>query len=167
MILSRNQILEEIKNKRIKIAPFKKSQVGPASIDLTLDNQFRIFINGKKQVSIKEKTNYKKYTKLIKRKFIVLEPGQFILGITKEKIKLPSNICGRLQGRSRFARLGLGVHINASFISPGINNKQVLEIKNHSPFPIKLNANERICQLNLERMEGEAVYRGKYRSQKL
>jgi len=167
MILSKSRILEEIKNKRIKITPFKTNQLGPASIDLTLDNQFRIFINGKKQVSIKEKTDYKKYTKLIKRDFIILEPGQFILGITKEKIKLPNNICGRLQGRSRFARLGLGVHINASFISPGINNKQVLEIKNHSPFPIRLNANERICQLNLERMEGSAKYKGKYQDQKL
>ena len=55
MILSKSKILEEIKNKRIKITPFKKNQLGPASIDLTLDNQFRIFINGKKQVSIKEK----------------------------------------------------------------------------------------------------------------
>ncbi|MBU1245904.1 MAG: 2'-deoxycytidine 5'-triphosphate deaminase [Nanoarchaeota archaeon] len=89
MILSKSKILEEIKNKRIKITPFKKNQLGPASIDLTLDNQFRIFINGKKQVSIKEKTDYKKYTKLIKRDFVILEPGQFILGITKEKIKLP------------------------------------------------------------------------------
>ena len=36
------------------------------------------------------------------------------------------------EGRSRFARLGLFVHITAGFMNPGIKNKQVLEIYNAS-----------------------------------
>ena len=36
------------------------------------------------------------------------------------------------EGRSRFARIGLFVHITAGFMNPGINNRQVLEIYNAS-----------------------------------
>jgi hypothetical protein len=41
-------------------------------------------------------------------------------------------MCGLLEGRSRFARLGLFVHITAGFMNPGIKNRQVLEIYNAS-----------------------------------
>ena len=37
-----------------------------------------------------------------------------------------------IEGRSRFARIGLFVHITAGFMNPGINNRQVLEIYNAS-----------------------------------
>ena len=55
-----------------------------------------------------------------------------------EKVTLASDICGWLEGRSRFSRLGLLVHISASFMQPGIENKQVLEISNQSPMPLAL-----------------------------
>jgi len=165
MILSKPEILKEIKSKRLKIEPLKKSHIGPASIDLTLSNEFRIFKETKKPVNLKESSDYKKYTKLIKKSSIILQPDEFILGITKEKITLPDNLCGWLQGRTRFARFGLNVHITASFISPGVTNKQVLEIRNCSKVPLKLNSGTRVCQLILERLEGKAVYNGKYKSQ--
>jgi dCTP deaminase len=37
-----------------------------------------------------------------------------------------------VEGRSRFARIGLFVHITAGFMNPGIDNRQVLEIYNAS-----------------------------------
>lgn len=51
---------------------------------------------------------------------------------TKECITLSDNICGWINSRSRFARIGLMSHVTAPFISPGISNKQVLEIFNAS-----------------------------------
>ena len=36
-----------------------------------------------------------------------------MLGITEENVKLAPHLCGLLEGRSRFARLGLFVHITA------------------------------------------------------
>ena len=127
MILTRNKIIEEIKKGNIKIKPFSKELVGAASIDLTLSNEFRIF-NNNKDVILNENSDYKKYTRLVKTKKIILKPDEFILGLTKERIKLPENICGWLYGRTRFARFGLSVHVTASFVQPGIDNKQVLEI---------------------------------------
>jgi hypothetical protein len=57
-------------------------------------------------------------------KYLLL-PGCACLGITEESINLSGNLCGLLEGRSRFARLGLFVHITAGFMNPGINNRQV------------------------------------------
>ena len=94
-----------------------------------------------------------------------LMPGETVLGITLERIKLPPNICGWLEGRSRFARIGLVIHMTASFVQPGIDNRQVLEIGNLAPFPLVLKPGVRICQIILERTEGEASYRGSFMDQ--
>lgn len=165
MILTKKVILNEIKKGNIKIKPYDKKLVGAGSVDLRLSNEFRVF-NKTKQVTLGEGSDAKKYTKLVKAKQIKLEPGEFILGLTKEKIELPGNICGWLYGRSRFARFGLAIHSTASFIQPGAKNKQVLEIKNVSKVPLVLKENLRICQLILERCEGKAKYAGKFKEQK-
>lgn len=167
MILTKEAILKEIKKRKIKITPFKKANIGPASVDLTLDSKFRILKPEVEEIVLDEKTDYKKLTKLVTADKITLRPGDFMLGITKETIKLPENICGWLGGRSRFARLGLLVHATASFVHPGISNRQVLEISNISPTNLILKAGTRICQITLERTEGKARYKGKFRKQAL
>lgn len=164
-ILTKKEILKEIKKGNIKLKPFSKDQIGPASIDLTLHNEFRIFKKGK-TAQISEKVDYQKFTKLIKvKKYQTLKPGEFILGLTKEKITLPENICGWLTGRSRFARLGLAIHITASFMQPGINNKQVLEIKNVSKIPFKLHIGTKVCQIILMKTIGKGKYKGRFENQ--
>tara|TARA_Y100000310_G_C20680077_1_gene815398 strand:+ start:1753 stop:2250 length:498 start_codon:yes stop_codon:yes gene_type:complete len=165
MILTKNIILNEINKKNIKISPFNRKNVGAASIDLTLDNQFRIFEN--KKVILNEGSDYKKYSKLVRKDKINIMPGQFILGISKEKINLPENICGWLYGRSRFARFGLSIHSTASFVHPGVNNKQIFEISNQSNVPLVLKSGLKIAQLILDRTEGSAKYSGKFNNQKL
>ncbi len=166
-VLTKSAILKEIKNGNIKITPFKKSQVGPGSIDLTLDNEFRVYKKVDKIVHVNSKTDHKKFTKKIKvKKFLTLMPGDTVQGVTKEKITLAPDLCGWLEGRSRFARLGLLVHISASFIQPGISNKQVLEISNMSNMPLALYPGTAICQIIIERTEGKAKYKGRFSKQK-
>ena len=109
MILTRDIILKEIEEKKIKIEPLNKKNIGPASIDLTLSNEFRVF-DIHKEVKLSERLDYSKYSRKVCLKELVLKPGDFALGITREKITLPLNVCGFLTGRSRFARLGLVVH---------------------------------------------------------
>ncbi len=164
MILSRNEILKLVKSKKIAITPFKEENIGPASIDLTLGKEFRVY-KKKSKIDMNENTDYKDYTEQIVTDSITLKPNEFILGISEERIKLPDNICGTLCGRSRFARLGLIIHATASFIQPGIDNKQVFEIKNLSENDIILHAGTRISQLSLEQMKGKAKYNGSYKNQ--
>ena len=166
MILTKKEILKEIKGGRVKIQPFDKNAIGPASIDLTLGDELRIF-NSEKAV-ISEKTDYKKISKIIKiNKGYDLKPGELVLGITKEKITLPENIAGWINSRSRFARIGLMSHITAPFVAPGVSNKQVLEIYNAGNNTIKLLPNTKICQLVLQECKGNAKYNGKFKNQEL
>ena len=166
MILTKKEILKSIKNRGIKIEPFDENAIGPASIDLTLDNKLRVF--NKKISVIDENADYKSISKVIDISIgFILKPGELVLGITKEKITLPENICGWLNSRSRFARIGLMSHITAPFIAPGVSNHQVLEIFNATKNKIKLIPGTKICQLVLQECKGKAKYLGKFKEQEL
>ena len=167
MILAKSMILRYIKAGRIEIEPFSEKFVGPGSVDLHLGNEFRVFKKRKRPYDVREKCSYEEVTESIKIKdSIIVKPGELIHGITKERIKLPEDICGRLEGRSRFARLGLLVHITAGFIHPGINNRQVLEITNMAPFPLKLYPGTRVCQIIFEKTLGKGKYGGRFKAQR-
>ena len=168
MILTRKEILKEISAKRVRINPFIRKNVGPASIDLSLSSQIRVFNHPGKIVDINEKSDYKKLTKLANIKDgYILEPGELVLGITREKITLPGNICGWLDSRSRFARIGLMSHITAPFVSPGVSNHQVLEIFNAGHNSLRLIPGQNICQIILQKCAGSAKYSGKFKNQTL
>ncbi|MFH0836596.1 MAG: dCTP deaminase [Candidatus Aenigmatarchaeota archaeon] len=168
MILTRDEILKEIKNERIKIKPFRKKSLGPASYDMSIGNEFRTFIKTGKNLLIDEHADYKKITKIVRTtKPFILESGESALGITNEELTLPDNICGWIQGRSRFARLGLMVHITAAFIQPGVKNRQVLEFFNAHPESVAIKPGTRVCTVIFETCKGNARYKGKFLNQKL
>ena len=95
-----------------------------------------------------------------------MKPGEVVLGITQEKVTLASNIAGWLEGRSRFARVGLMVHISSPFMQPGINNREVLEIANLSATPLTIFPGTKICQFVFEYCQGKAAYEGRFKTQK-
>jgi len=161
MIISKENIKKEIKRGNIKISPFNKKNLGPASYDLSVGNEFRVFNSFNKS----HQYDFKKLTRKIRTNKIILKPNEFVLGITSEKIKLPDNICAWLTGRSSFARLGLIIDTTAPFIQPGIDNKQVFELKNVSPNPIMIKKGMKIAQIIFQRMEGKAKYKGRYKKQ--
>ncbi len=164
-VLTKDKILKYVKKGKIKIEPFNPESVGPASVDLTLGNKFRVFIKSKKIYDADNLANHHDVTKLIAAESIVVKPQETVLGITYEKISLPDNICGWLEGRSRFARLGLMIHISSSFMQPGISNHQVLEISNMGHVPLRLHAGTKICHFVFQRTIGRAKYQGKYQDQ--
>src|SRR5204862_1089032 len=95
----------------------------------------------------------------------VLEPGQFVLGWTAERVWFPhgSRLAARVEGKSGLARLGLGVHVTAPTIHAGfgvwpdpqhLGSSIRLEIWNIGPFRIKLEKGMPICQLIFEWVDG-------------
>ncbi|MEQ8222033.1 MAG: dCTP deaminase [Candidatus Eremiobacterota bacterium] len=167
-ILTTTEIIEEIEKGRIKIEPFSKEMVGPASVDLTLSNAFRLFVRLPMHIRAIDNIDYKCATKGIwipDGGCITIHPGDTLLGMTKEKITLPEDICGWLEGRSKFARVGLLVHISASFMQSGISNHQVLEMSNFGPIPIDMYPGTSVCQFIFQKTRGKAVYTGQFRLQ--
>ena len=78
---------------------------------------------------------------------------------------MPPDVCGFLEGRSRFARLGLMIHVTSAFVQPGVSNRQVLEMSNVSNRPLRIHSGVRLCQIVLLRTEGEAAYTGRFADQ--
>jgi dCTP deaminase len=165
-VLTRDAIFREIEQSGLSIDPFTRDQVGPASIDLTLSDEIRVIEPGATPISLDESVDYRDHTRRIRldRPYL-LDPGVTIHGITRERITLPPDVCGFLEGRSRFARLGLLIHVTSAFIHPGVSNRQVLEIGNLSGHPLQLHPGVRLCQLVLMRTEGEARYAGRFADQ--
>src|SRR3954469_16828964 len=148
MILTREVIQREIDAGRVVIDPFFADQVGPASIDLHLGDEIRVMHAGREPVPVTDDVDYRTITDVRSLETpYPLEPGETIHGITRERITLPGDIGGWLEGRSRFARLGLMIHVTAGFITPGVSNRQVLEISNVSQRPLAIHPGTRLCQI--------------------
>jgi dCTP deaminase len=165
-VLTREAILRELESGRLRIEPVAEDQVGVASIDLTLGEEIRVIEPGDGPIDVGEDADYTLHTRVesLEEPF-VLKPGATIHGITRERVTLPPNLCGFLEGRSRYARLGLMIHVTSALVQPGVSNRQVLEMSNVSRRPLRIHAGVRICQLVLMRTEGEAIYRGRFEDQ--
>lgn len=167
-VLIGTEIEKALKSRLIVIEPLDASQIGPGSIDLTLGNDFRVFKKRLKTYHVNNDSHFQDITKEVHVKdgdSIVIKPGEMILGITKERITLADSISGRLEGRSRFARFGLAVHVTAGFMHPGISNHQVLEIVNLGRTRLALYPGTRICQFVFEKCDGHAKYEGRFAGQ--
>jgi dCTP deaminase len=167
-ILSNVEIREYIDAGKLKITP-SSDFIQAGSIDLHLGNTFRVFSNKNNEIILKDDFDANEYTDIINLKngeYLKLKPGEFVTGITYEFIELPSELAGWIEGRSRFARIGLTVHATSGFIHPGSKGHQVLEINNLSPHILLLTPRLRICQIVFEKVTkiGEP-YRGKYHEQ--
>lgn len=154
MALSDVDIRACLKQKLIRIEPLHPSQIGPASVDLTLSDEWYSF---KKRFLGKtvdlSRTPFTEAFDVKRAQRMTLAPGQLCLGKTVEKITLAPGMIGKLEGRSRYARMGLIIHITAALVQPGSANHQVLEIVNLAPFPVVLRAGMRISQILFEEMK--------------
>jgi dCTP deaminase len=167
-VLIGEEIRKALERRSIVIEPLDESQIGPGSIDLTLGNDFRVFTPRSEIYHVTNDSRFEDISMEVhipNGDYITIKPGEMILGITKEKITLAENISGRLEGRSRFARFGLAIHVTAGFMHPGIANHQVLEIVNLGHAPLALYPGTRICQFIFEKCEGVATYQGRFAKQ--
>ncbi len=162
MLLSKNHILEEIKQGNIIIKPFEKKYLGVDTIDLRLSENVLISKNIGETIDPKNPTNYW-VKKKIGKTGIILTPGTFLLGSTKERIGLGKGIAAFIEGRSSIGRLGIMVHVTAGLAHAGFGFKKpstiTLEIYSVNPNPVKLYANMRIAQLAFMRLS-EKVKKG-------
>jgi dCTP deaminase len=103
----------------------------------------------------------------------ILHPGEFVLGSTLERVKLPNDVVARLEGKSSLGRLGLLIHSTAGFVDSGWDGHLTLELSNVANLPIAIYPGMRIGQISFLRMttEADAPYgsestRSKYQGQR-
>ena len=81
-----------------------------------------------------------------------LHPKEFVLGSTIERVRIPDDLVGRLEGRSSLGRLGIVIHSTAGFIDPSFEGHVTLEISNLANLPIALYPGMRIGQISFTQM---------------
>ncbi len=162
MVLSDRDIKKALASKKIVItpAPDLKNQLGTCSLDLRLGDVFRVFDHSRHPYIDPSK---KDYTAEITKKVVVkkgddfiMQPGDFVLAVTLEKVKIPNDMMGRLEGRSSLGRLGIVVHSTASIFDAGWDGNCVLELGNLGRMAVKLTPGMRICAMSFEQLSSAA-----------
>jgi len=159
--LTDRDIREFMRLGKIRFEPeIHPDQIGPGSVDLTLSNKFWRFREGLRLIDLSE-MGFEDVVEEIIADEITIAPHGMVVGMTLEKIYVDDDVCGWIEGRSRYARMGLAIHSASGFIHPGSHNHQVLEISNMTPWPMKLKAGMRIVQVvfQLARSRADKPYR--------
>lgn len=174
MVLSDKDIKEEIARGRIKIEPFNPALIQPASVDICLGKEFRIFTNTREAfIDVRTKSpDLVRPREIDELQPFTLKPGMFVLASVFEKISLPNDIAGRIDGKSSLGRLGLLVHATAGWVDPGYQGHLTLELSNAVNLPIKLYYGMRIAQISFIRLTspvenpyGSSKLRSKYQGE--
>jgi dCTP deaminase len=154
MVLSDVSIRECLKEGRIVIEPLEDGSVQPSSVDLHVDRYFRLFRNHTMRV-IDVKEDLEDLTELVDitdGDALILHPGEFVLGSTRERVKLPDDLVARLEGKSSLGRLGLLIHSTAGFVDAGWDGHLTLELSNVANLPITVYPGMKIGQISFLQM---------------
>ena len=164
VILSDRSLREQLDAGRIVIEPFDDALVQPSSIDVRISHLFRVFRNHTRGV-IDVKEDMQSLTELVEMPVgddgvgeepFLLHPGEFVLGSTFERVAVPDDLVGRVEGKSSLGRLGLLIHSTAGFIDAGFDGHITLELANVASLPITLYPGMKIGQVSFMQMTGPA-----------
>lgn len=109
-----HQIQDQV-TKNLLIQPYNENQLNPASYDVTLGQSIKIedSLGEWKEISLPYD----------------LEPGEFILGVTREWFNIPDNMEAQFQLKSSRGREGYE-HVLSGYIDPGFSGQVTLELLN-------------------------------------
>lgn len=158
MILHDDALVQAIEAGRLTVEPpLDEKRVQPASIDLTLGEEFAFWPTCGRVIDLSDAATIPEMTRVKSRPGLTLHPGQFALATTAEVIGLAADLCARVEGRSSLGRLGLCVHATAGFIDPGFKGQITLELYNMSPHSLQLVPGMSVCQLAVQQMSAPSA----------
>ena len=181
MILTGPEIEKQIRTNRIKITPFDKKRVNPASYDLSLGNEVAVYTDWVECSKAFRKFNHEDGRNFVAKpgKEIdskkepsvrvfkmdpdlgwLLKPGLLYLMHTTEVISTDFYV-PILDGKSSIGRLGIVVHLTAGFGDAKYLGQYTLEVT--AVHPVRIYPGMRFCQMRFQKMTGRAkFYNGNY-----
>jgi dCTP deaminase len=155
MVLSDRTIKAEIEAGRIVVDPFDEAMVQPSSIDVRVDRRFRVFRNARYPfIDVRQPMEeLTEPVEISEDEPFILHPGEFVLGQTLERVRLPDDVVARLEGKSSLGRLGLLIHSTAGFVDPGFEGNLTLELSNVANLPVTIYYAMPIGQISFVRVD--------------
>lgn len=163
MILSDRDIVAALDSGRIRIdpAPDLGVQLGSVSVDFRLGTTFMVFehsrhsfIDPRQPQSIGDAM---RTIEVAPDEPFIMQPGDFALASTMERLELPDDLLGRLEGRSSIARLGITVHSTAAVFEPGWIGTATMELSNLGRMAVALYPGMRICAFSFEQVSSPVM----------
>lgn len=156
MLMTDAQIAEAVQAGKLRISDFekyKKESLQPASYDLHL---------GAQAVSSKRR----EIVDIAREGVFILEPGEFGVVLTHERLELPSNIAGHFGLRSYFSRRGVTI-FGGIQVDPGFHGRLKIGLYNLSPKDVAITYLETCCTLELFRLSEPVAkpYDGPYQDE--
>lgn len=172
MMFSDVDIIQAIKNSELVIEPYSDDLIRGSGVTLHLGEKILKPVPGK-VVDVKNKItpDYQEITLTMDEPY-KLEPGEFVLGHTYQKITVGPKLGFLIEGRSTLARVGLTIVQTAMLVYPGHRDRSVtLELANHGPNAILLYPKMKIARVAILELKSASSInyddKGKYREQKL
>lgn len=159
MILSDRDIYERLESGDLVIDPIQdiEQQVQPASFDVRLGSTLK---TRKEDLAMIDPTRLGEKevhdVHEIPEGGYAIEPDDFLLGTTIERVEIPNDLLARVQGRSSIGRLAVTVHSTAGIIDPGYRGQITLELTNEGDVPVVLREGMRIGQLTFQELKTPA-----------
>jgi dCTP deaminase len=166
VVLSDQDIFEKLMKKEITIHPLLDlRQIQGGKVDLRLGNVVYLIKHFEQPCYDPREygqkieygdIRYIKFCTAEEKGAFILQPGDFAVAPLFERIRLPSYIIGRLDGRSSLGRLGVVIHATAGGIDPGYRGHITCELSNLGKVPVALYPLQRIASLTLETLSSKA-----------
>ncbi len=138
MLMTDDQIRVALKTRDIVLDPPDFLKVEPASCDLTVGQ--RAFSSTSKDITI-----------LNEKGVLIIEPGEFAVIETRERVTLSSKIAGQIGLRSQYAQKGL-LLLSGPQIDPGWPGILVVRVVNLAPRSIALSYQEPFLTIQFFRL---------------
>lgn len=169
-MLSNEDIKKLISSGELKVDPYSDELLRGSGMLLHLGSELLKPLPGK-TIDPKNGTvpDYKKIS-ITTEKPYQLEPGEFLLAATYQKISVGPSIGFLIEGRSTLARVGLTIVQTAMLVYPGHRDRAItLELANHGPNPIFLYHKMKIARVAIFELKtpSSSTYDdyGKYKDQ--
>ncbi len=169
--------IEEMCEKYRMIEPFERGQISKGVIsygisaygyDMRIANEFKVF-KAKAGIVIDPKNIDDSQFETVIADVCTIPANSFVLARSVEYFRIPRNVVTLTSGKSTYARCG--VIVNVTPFEPEWEGYVTISISNTAPVPVKIYANEGLCQVLFFESDDDckvsyADKKGKYQAQK-
>ncbi len=131
MFLGTKEIID-LQNKEIVISPFLKDRIKSGAYELSLGSEVYLTDSTTGKVEVLND---------IEKRQVDINPGQFALLLTKEKISIPKDKIAFISIKAGEKLKGL-INVSGFHVDPGFNDHLLFSVYNAGPSPIVLNHGE-------------------------
>ena len=161
MILGDSRILERVEKQKL-IENFSKECLESTGYDLRVNRAY--MLGSDSFIGVKERKTPEVVE--IESNTFELNPGDYILVETLEKVNMPSDVMARILPRSSLFRCGC--ILATAVVDPGYTGTLTIGLKNASDKVFKLERNARVAQIVFEEViDSVKNYNGKYQGGKV